>query len=105
MRDTIGANFTTKQVKFGFRKVSLEFEKRLDPQLPFYYHTSTHTRFSEGPISLQQSLSGKAKEYLGASCHTHLLLDGLLSQSMEVSLLVHGFIINRLSYHHPQLAL
>ena len=51
MRDAIGANFTTKQVKLGFRKVTLEMEKRLDPDLPFYYHTSAHTRFCEGTLS------------------------------------------------------
>ena len=50
MRDSIGRNFTTKQVKFGFRKVCAEFTKRLDPNLPFYYHTSSHTRFYEGPL-------------------------------------------------------
>ena len=50
MRDSIGHNFTTKQVKFGFRKACAEFTKRLDPDLPFYYHTSSHTRFYEGPM-------------------------------------------------------
>ena len=24
--------------------------QRLDPELPFYYHTSSHTRFYEGPL-------------------------------------------------------
>ena len=48
MRDTVGKNFTTKQAKFAFRKVCIEFSKRLDVDLPFYYHTSTHTRFQEG---------------------------------------------------------
>jgi len=47
MRDTIGQNFTTKQVKFGIRKVYSEFIKRLDP---FFYHTSSHTCFYEGPL-------------------------------------------------------
>ena len=50
MRDSIGRNFTTKEVKFGFRKICAEFNKRLDPNLPFYYHTSTHTRYYEGPL-------------------------------------------------------
>lgn len=48
MRDTIGKNFTTKEVQYGFRKICCEFIKRLNPDLPFYYHTSAHTRFSEG---------------------------------------------------------
>jgi len=50
MRDAIGLNFTAKQVKFGFRKVCTEFSKRLDPDLPFFYHTSSHSRYSEGPL-------------------------------------------------------
>ena len=50
MRDAIGQNFTVKQVQFGFRKVAMELEKRLDPDLPFFYHTSSHFRFSEGPL-------------------------------------------------------
>ena len=50
MRDSIGKNFTTKQVKVGFRKACSEFTKRMDPDLPFFYHTSSHTRFYEGPL-------------------------------------------------------
>ena len=50
MRDSIGRNFTTKEVKLGFRKICAEFTKRLDPNLPFFYHTSSHTRYYEGPL-------------------------------------------------------
>ena len=50
LRDTIGRNFSTKEVMFGFRKACIEFMKRLDPELPFYYYTSSHTRFYEGPL-------------------------------------------------------
>jgi hypothetical protein len=50
MRDTIGQNSTVKQVKYGFRNVHLKFMKRLDPNLPYYYHTSSHTHFSEGKL-------------------------------------------------------
>ena len=49
MRDSIGQNFSTKEVKFGMRKIVTEFPKRVDPQLPFYYHTSTHAQYYEGP--------------------------------------------------------
>lgn len=38
------------QVLFGWRKVTLEFMKRLDPDLPFYYYTSAHNRFYEGDL-------------------------------------------------------
>ena len=33
---------------YGWRKACLELSKRLDKDLPFYYHTSTHHRFFEG---------------------------------------------------------
>ena len=49
MRDSIGQNFSAKEVQFGMRKIVAEFAKRVDPQLPFYYHTSTHSRYYEGP--------------------------------------------------------
>ena len=50
MRDSIGQDFNTKQVNFGIRKVYAEFTKCLDPDLPFYYHTSSHIGFYEGPL-------------------------------------------------------
>ena len=61
LRDAIGKNFTSKQVQFRFRKVCLEFCKRLDPDLPFYYHTSSHTRYSEGPLASFDQMSTKMK--------------------------------------------
>ena len=50
MQDIIGQNFTTKEVKYGIRKIYAEFIKRADPDLPFYYHTSGHTHYHEGPL-------------------------------------------------------
>ena len=64
LRDAIGLNFTTKQVFYSFRKVTLEFTKRLDPDLPFYYHTSSHTRYHEGPLANFNEATGK-KQKLG----------------------------------------
>ena len=49
MRDSIGQNFTVKEAKFGMRKIVGEFSKRADSELPFYYYTSSHTRYYEGP--------------------------------------------------------
>ena len=65
LRDTIGRNFTTKEVKFGFRKACVEFKKRLDPDLPFYYHTSSHTRFYEGPLPDFSEQTQKKKRKFG----------------------------------------
>ena len=50
MRDNIGRNFTTKEVQFGIRKLCAEFTKKLDPDLPFYYYTPSHTHYYEGPL-------------------------------------------------------
>lgn len=50
MCDSIGRNFTVKEVNHGFRKACAEFTKWLDPDLPFYYHTSSHTCFYEGAM-------------------------------------------------------
>ena len=36
------------EVKFGMCKIISQFVKRVDPDLPFYYHTSSHNRFYEG---------------------------------------------------------
>lgn len=48
IRDLVGKNFTLKQVKIGWRKICQEFKKRINPNLPFYYYTSSHDRFYEG---------------------------------------------------------
>ena len=48
MRDTVGHDLIYQTVKYGFRKICNEFVKRLESDLPFYYHTSSHTRFQKG---------------------------------------------------------
>ncbi|XP_065899778.1 uncharacterized protein [Dysidea avara] len=45
LRDTVGRDFTLKQVYYGWRKVTKEFLKRMDPELPFYYHTTKHSYY------------------------------------------------------------
>ena len=45
MRDMIGQNFTTKEVKFGMQKILSQFSKWIDPDLPY---TSGHTRYYKG---------------------------------------------------------
>ena len=47
--DSIGQNFTIKEAKLGIHKFVGKFSKQADPELPFYYHTSSHTRYYEGP--------------------------------------------------------
>ena len=72
LRDCVGKDFTLKQVGdcniplifttnlfcpccilqvyYGWRKTTLEFLKRMDPTLPFYYYTTSHERFYEGEM-------------------------------------------------------
>ncbi len=44
MRDLIGKHFTLRHVRYAWRKMCSEFSKRLDPDLGFYYFTSSHDR-------------------------------------------------------------
>ena len=46
-RDLLGKNFIVKRVQYEWRNICEEFYKRMDPQLPYYYHTSAHDRFYE----------------------------------------------------------
>ena len=48
LRDAVGKNFTLKMVQNEMRKVYVEYNKRQDPHLPYYYHTSSHERYYEG---------------------------------------------------------
>lgn len=48
LRDMVGSDFTLKQVQHAWRKACVEMTKRLDPNLPYFYHTSSHDRFYEG---------------------------------------------------------
>ena len=48
MRDLSGKHFTVRMAKYNWRKVCLEFSKRINPDLGFFYHTSSHDRFYEG---------------------------------------------------------
>ena len=49
LRDSVGADLTVKQVQYSWRCSCIEFSKRNDKNLPFYYYTTAHGRFYEGP--------------------------------------------------------
>ena len=49
LRDMLGSDFSLKRVQYARKRTCLEFTKRLDPDLPFYYFTSAHGRFFEAP--------------------------------------------------------
>ena len=48
MRDLTGKHFTLREVRYTWRKSCIEFAKRLDPDIGFYYFSSSHDRFYEG---------------------------------------------------------
>ena len=47
LREQVGENFSLKQIRYEWRKCCLEYEKRIDPELPYFYFTSHHDRFDE----------------------------------------------------------
>ena len=64
LRDTVGRDFTLKQVQFAWRHACMEFTKRGNPDLPYYYHTSAHDRFYESnrpSFDVPQSSSGNLR--------------------------------------------
>ena len=99
MRDAIGQSFTAKQVQYGFRNVTLEFVKCLNPDLPFYYHTSSHTRYSEGPLPDFNQASAKLKRK-GRRLPRRELFGA--SSSRRATLPVQGSLSVRTQFHnHP----
>ena len=62
--NNIGKNFTRKEVKVNFHKVCMEFGKRIDPNLPYFYYTSSHHRFAEGNLpDFDQPKTSKRKKH------------------------------------------
>ena len=65
LRNMIGNHFTSKSVMLQWRKICLEFSKRIDVDLPFFYYTSINysapilyfggTRHGRGPRPLMRS--------------------------------------------------
>ena len=102
MRDSLGQSFTVKQVQYGFRKVTVEFMKCLDPSLPFYYHTSAHTRYSEGPLpDFSQASSTKKRKGRRVPRRE---LSGAFSGSHSI-LPVQGSLSVRTEFHNQPLEL
>ena len=48
LRDLIGKHFTVREWRYAWRKICLEFSKRLDPYLGVYYFMLAHDRLYEG---------------------------------------------------------
>ena len=80
---------------FGWRKACEELTKRLDPELPSYYHTSTHHRFYEGELpDFSQSKSKPRKERIA---RRELLTSNI---GGRVTMAQHGASSIRTQYHN-----
>ena len=81
---------------FGWRKAVEELTKRLDPELPFYYHTSTHHRFYEGELPDFSKLASKSDQKI------HISRRELLTHKIggRATLAQHGATSIRTQYHN-----
>lgn len=101
IRDLVGKDFTLKQVKYAWRKICVEFEKRLDPDLPFYYFTSQHDRFYEGERPSFNEPSQKPKR----DSRQPRREMGSVFSSGRVSVPVRGSLHTRAQFHNIPVSL
>jgi len=76
--------FLQIQVYYGWRKATEEFIKRMDPDFPFYYHTSGHRRYY---TDLMPDFCTKPAKPKKPSCIPRY---ELLGASNRITLAVHG---------------
>lgn len=98
MRDMIGSHFTLQSLKYNWRKVCNEFNKRLDPTLPFFYHTSSHDRFYEGDRPSFDEVRGKSKQ--NPRAQRPRLVEQLSHMQGRVTLPKPGERSTRSTYHN-----
>ena len=102
LRDHIGKHFTVKQVQLDFRKMSMEFMNRMDPDLQFFYFTSAHDRFYEGTLPdfdqprPREKKSSHNPRHLRAPCRDNLgsLVTG------RASMVTPGTLSTRVQFHN-----
>ena len=104
MRDMVGDHFTLQCVKYNWRKVCNEFHKRLDPTLPFYYHTSSHDRFYEGDRPSFDQLQGKSSKNNPRTQRSRVV-EQLSHMAGRVSLPTAGSRSTRSTYHNKPIEL
>ncbi|XP_064405363.1 uncharacterized protein LOC135350489 isoform X1 [Halichondria panicea] len=100
LRNCVGENVTMKQVYYGWRKVCIEFTKRMDPDLLFYYFTS-NSRYYEEELPSFNAPIVKAKEPLRAPRREQLALSNgcriatlPVRNSLSVRATFHNIAIN-----------
>ncbi len=99
-RDLVGKNFTLKQAQIGWRKICLEFEKRSNPELPFYYYTSSHDQFYEGERPSFDDQPARQKK----GKRLPVVEAGVLFQSDRASLPLNRSLNVRARFHNPPMS-
>ena len=109
MRDSIGQSFTAKQVQYGFRKVTLEFMKRLDPDLPFFITPQATPATVRAPFLIlpryRTRENIRAGEYRGVNYLESFLVGVPLCQCKEALVCGHNFTTSHLNFLHLQMSL
>ena len=82
------------QVLYGWRKTTHEFMKRLDPDLPFYYYTSSRTCYYEGDMPAFSEPSARPRKPRRAPRRE------VLGESQRVTLAVRGNRSVRNTFHN-----
>ena len=98
VRDSVGKNFTLKQVKFSWRKICNEHQKRNDSDLPYFYYTSNHDRFYEGE-RLSFDIAGARKRVMKVSRAESMAASTFASG--KASLPSHKTLHTRAVFHNP----
>ena len=80
---------------YGWRKSCEELSKRINPDLPYYYHTSTHHRFFEGELPDFNQPSQKPRKQRVS--RRELLANNI---GGRVTLAKHGDTSIRTQYHN-----
>ena len=81
------------KVYFGWRKVTEEFVKRMDPELPYYYHTTKHGWYYEDLMPDFSVKPNKVKK-------TKLPRYELLGSNERISFSVRGDTSIRAKFHN-----
>ena len=102
MRDSVGRNFITKQVKYWFRKVCAGFTKRMAS-----HFTTTRQHIAASMKALYQNSmkavknhAARVDEFQGVNNLLPLNLDEQQCQSGELYLYIHSSTICHLNCHH-----
>ena len=93
----MGKSFTLKSVQDEWMKICIEFHKRLDSELPFFYSSTVHDRFYEGERpDFNQKPSKEPQQQRVPQRETQYVNSMVVSR---ITLLCRGSVSKRLQFH------